>query len=391
MKRLSTPLRDSLDGAVDLLTTHRIWQGVATRRDRGRRFTQRLSLATAFSIGVLAALVVALMARPRTSDGPRAQEAPDEPLKLMGGMAFGPLEAATDERVVDFDDGSRVTLEPRARLEPLENAARSVVLHLAAGKATFDVRPGGRRRWSIEAGLATVEVVGTRFSIGRGGSRLVVAVERGIVLVRGERVADRIRQLGAGERLQIDAEPITQPMAAPLGRTSGISGGHHAVPDGGSAAETSWQDRAKRGDYVEAYRELGANGIAESAKTADIDQLLALADVARLSGHAAAGVEPLERVLAEHSRDPRAALAAFTLGRLQLDSLADAPAAARAFQRAMALQLPDALVEDTHLRLIEARARAGDRSGAHDAWTWYVEHFANSPRRTIADRWGRDP
>jgi transmembrane sensor len=99
----------------------------------------------------------------------------------------------------------------------------------------------------------------------------------------------------------------------------------------------------------------------------------------------------LRRAIDEHARDPRAALAAFTLGRVHLDSLGDPRAAARDFRVALSLGLPQVLEEDAYLRLMEAQAKAGDSVAAHETWRQYVERFPNSPRRAVADRWGREP
>ncbi len=390
MNRPSAWLRSVLDGNVDLETRHRVWQRVRARRDRPR-MTRPLAMIAAFSVGIVVALLVVAALWPKTGERAQAVAIPEAPIKLRGGIDWGAIETAAQEEKVDLDDGSFIVLQPRSRLLPLENTGRSVVLLLADGHATFDVKPGGPRRWSIETGFATVEVVGTRFSIDRSKSRLSVEVERGVVLVRGERVADRVRQLSSGDRLQIDAEAALPSSPEPPAVADSVGKASPSRAGVVSPAQASWQEMAERGDYADAYRNLGANGIAASIPKADTEQLFALADVARLSGHPTDAIEPLERVLAEHPRDPRAALAAFTLGRIQLDSLGNAPAAARAFQRAMSPDLPRALAEDVQLRLIEARARAGDRSGAHEAWSSYVEHFASSTRRPVADRWGRDP
>jgi transmembrane sensor len=263
------------------------------------------------------------------------------------------------------------------------------VLFLQSGRALFDVQHGGPRRWSIEAGLATVEVTGTRFTVQRSTTSVVVEVERGVVLVRGERVTDRVQRLGAGERLQIDQEqrpaeipPAAAPEAAPAPASSRSNRG---------AGETSWRELARTGQFVEAYETLGTGGVAARSKAADVEQLLALADVARFSGHPADAIEPLRRVVAERPGDAQAAIAAMTLGRVHLDSLGDAGSAARDFRDAIALGLPRALLEDAHLRLIEALAKSGDRGAAHRAWEAYKQQFPSSSRAPIADKWGREP
>ena len=132
---------------------------------------------------------------------------------------------------------------------------------------------------------------------------------------------------------------------------------------------------------------LGPSGIASSTQTASVDDLLALADVARLSGHPADAVTPLTRVMTEHADDPRAPLAAFTLGRLSLDALGRPAQAAAAFQRAIQLGLPQSLREDAYARMVEARARAGDEAGASAAALDYEQHFPDGKRLREVQRW----
>jgi len=271
---------------------------------------------------------------------------------------------------------------------------------LGDGRALFDVQPGGPRKWSIEAGLATVEVVGTRFTVTREAVRVTVEVERGTVLARGERVPERVKRLVAGERLDVESEGnglLTEPpsVASPADSAAPSSSPAPNAPrreatDAGRE-NPSWQDLAERGKYSEAYQNLGADSIATRAKSADVEQLLALADVARFSGHPTDAVGPLRRVMSEHRLDSRAGLAAFTLGRVHLDAMNEPAAAARDFADAIALGLPQALLEEAYLRLIEARAKAGDQHGAHETWSEYYDRFPHSTRRSAADRWRQGP
>jgi TolA-binding protein len=209
-----------------------------------------------------------------------------------------------------------------------------------------------------------------------------------------DRVPDGVKRVEEAHSIEVEQEqhpeplpraPSPPPTRAPAAVQSSRPERTHAVLD------DAWRDLAAQGDYAAAYKSLGPGGIATQARTADLDQLLTLADVARLSGHAADAVEPLRRAIADHAQDPRAALAAFTLGRVHLDSLGDSAAATRDFRDALSLGVPQALVEDAYLRLMEAGARSGNRGAAHHAWEEYVERFPQSPRRAVADKWGREP
>jgi transmembrane sensor len=162
-------------------------------------------------------------------------------------------------------------------------------------------------------------------------------------------------------------------------------------PAASVAASPVWRELARRGDNVGAYAELGPGGVARAARSAQVEDLFALADVARLSGHPADAVEPLERVVAEYPSDPRAPLAAFTIGRVELESLAAPGAAARAFEQALALGIPGGLAEDAYVYLAEARARSGDRAGAARAYQDYGVRFPGGRRAPDVRRWTTDP
>lgn len=85
-------------------------------------------------------------------------------------------------------------------------------LRLARGEARFDVRGSGPRRWVVECGLASVEVVDAEFHCARRTNRLRVSVERGAALIRGDGVPDSLRWLGAGDSLEL-GDPATAPGA----------------------------------------------------------------------------------------------------------------------------------------------------------------------------------
>ncbi|MCZ7686580.1 MAG: FecR family protein [Sandaracinaceae bacterium] len=192
---LPDPIADVLKDTADEARVRRLWRGIEARRASPRR-SRAPALAAAVA---LAAGVLLWIAWPRAS-------APG-PLALAGGGALSTMDGP---REVLLDDGSRIVLEQGARVEPLQSSATAVTLLLARGRARFEVQPGGPRRWSIESGVATVEVVGTVFTVERGVGWARVEVERGVVVVRGERVPDRAARLARGDALTIGEGEIAR-------------------------------------------------------------------------------------------------------------------------------------------------------------------------------------
>jgi hypothetical protein len=111
-----------------------------------------------------------------------------------------------------------------------------------------------------------------------------------------------------------------------------------------------------------------------------VDELLRAADAANLSARPREAVEALERIVREHARDGRAAMAAFMLGRLWMDDLASPARAAASFAHARELAPRGPLVEDTYLREVEAWMRAGQPDRAAAAARAYLTQFQDSPR-----------
>lgn len=341
-------------------------------------------------------------------------------LQLSGGEPIHVLLASESARTFTLTDGSRIELSSGASVHAVSNEPSRILWALHQGKATFDVKPGGGRLWLVEAGLVTVEVVGTRFSVERFASRVDVRVERGSVVVRGERVPDRAVRVDAGGHFEIDAgspaaagaDPVDAgpmdagpvdagpvdagPMdAGPLEEPSSIDGASAGSDAGGRAGaeaiangkNTAWRDYAKRGEHAKAYDALGTQGVSRAAEGASVAELLELADVAQLSGHAGEAVTPLSRIVSQHPSDPNAPLAAFTLGRLQLDQLGQPAAAATSFSKALSLGLSGGLAEDALSRLVEARARSGDRVGAKAAALEYEKRFPGGRRAASVRKW----
>jgi transmembrane sensor len=204
--------------------------------------------------------------------------------------------------------------------------------------------------------------------------------------VRSEFIADRVRRLTDGQSLDVfspqgesrapASPPVTEaPRTPPAPRND--------VPP----PNARWRELAHQGNFTEAYGLLGSSGVHQISEVGAVRDLLTVADVARLSGHPSEAVPPLRRILDDHSDDPEASVAAFTLGRVQLDALGDPADAADSFARAIALHVPPGLEEDTAARLVEARARAGDMAGARRAAEEYRRRFPAGARSRDVSRW----
>jgi transmembrane sensor len=387
------PLKDCLLDPVDEAAVHRVGERIDARMRRPHR-RRTFSLALAGAAAVVA--IVAVAARLNHHAGP---------LRLDDGRELAAMEAGVATREIALSDGSRIRLSPGARIEPLQSSGTSFSAIVTQGRADFEVRPGGPRHWVIECGLASVEVMGTAFACDRAPGRLLLEVHHGAVLVRGERVPDRARRLSAGETLVLEEEkghpPVTDDAFAlpALPETASLAGspvaesstsvakGEEARSKGRLAPARSWRDLAQNGRHGEAFASLGTEGLRRESKRLGVSDLFALADVARLSGHPADAVVPLERILSDFANDAQAALAAFALGRLELDSLGQAQSAASAFGKALALGIPRTLREDVRARLVEAYARSGDAGAARRAADAYLDEFPHGRHMQAIQGW----
>jgi transmembrane sensor len=150
------------------------------------------------------------------------------------------------------------------------------------------------------------------------------------------------------------------------------------------AEPSHWRDDAARGDYVAAWTALAR----ETAPLDGMQDLLLAGDVARLSGHPAAAVGPLSRAADLHPDDPRAPLAAFTLGRVHLEDLGAPRDAALAFARARSLGPGGPLAEDALAREVEAWSRAGETETARGLALTYTRLYPQGRRLRAVRQFG---
>jgi transmembrane sensor len=389
MTRLPIPVKDVLSDRQDEVAVERVWHRLESR-PAPRRWVKPALLVPALAAAAAVVTVFAWQSWPRVVR-PASPSGPLQALQATGPVDLERALSATDGLALALSDGSQLSATAGTRLEPFENSSHAVGLLLARGEATFDIKPGGPRRWTIEAGLATVEVVGTRFTLRREEKRLSLKVERGVVLIRGDRVPDRARRLKDGEALELSEPEVVAPPPAP--EPAPAPPRLAIAPPPTAPVQVEWASLAQRGDYRGAFEMLGEPGLRQELARVvdDPQQLLALADVARMSGHPALAVAPLSSIVQRHRASPDAPLAAFTLGKIELDALGHPAKAAEAFGAAIELKAPQGLVEAAWARLVEAHSRAGNRDRARAAAAEYDKLFPAGQHRREVEGWLRSP
>lgn len=260
----------------------------------------------------------------------------DTGLRLRGGAAFSGIEARSVPKAVTFEDGSSLRLAQHSVVDALVMSARDVVLRLSMGKLVLNVMPDGVRRWTVQAGAVSVEVVGTRFIVERTAERVTVTVSHGTVLVRSEDLPERVERVGAGESLSVDIVSLS----------------------------SHTDEQTKRTTKSDSQPPVGA-----------VAALLERADRARLQGDWSVARHSLERVVNEFTDDPRAPLAAYQLATVRQSQGAAPEQVAAAFAYALRQNLGTSLRQDCYWRLLQAQIASGQRAASKETARVALEDF----------------
>jgi transmembrane sensor len=382
------PLATTLETELEEAAIPELWHRIDARLAPPSSGRTRAVLGSAL---VAAAALVLLLVGRRWLGGTG-----EGALALANGRTPTVLSAAEGDQRFRFTDGSCVDVAPFTELHVVQNDARTFVAALERGRSTFDVRPGGPRRWVVEAGTASVEVIGTRFDVQREPTAVRVDVERGIVLVRSSALAGGSVRLTAGQSVVVVAQaragsdPSAAAEAAPARLPDALSSRAHALepqtpalePPVSSAPALEVSSGSAAHSARPSARSTGA------APTDAVDSALSAADAARRRGDRLEAVRMLETALAAAgSGDKRRGLAALSLARLILTS---EPARAASVLRESFGAMPVGLVEDALARRIEAEGRAGDFAEARRLASEYRRRFPEGQRSREVTRWSGD-
>jgi transmembrane sensor len=231
-----------------------------------------------------------------------------------------------------------------------------MVVGAKSGSYRFDVVPNPARQFVVHVASVTVRVLGTQFVVAKTGGRAEVRVERGRVEVTWP---EGRTELGVGESGWFPPEPPALAAAAASTVPSPWPSAVKGPPSTKNRAQ--FIELSRQGNYQAAYAMIDRTPTPFEGSAED---LMMAADAARLSNHPSQAIVYLQRITRDYSRDSRAPLAAFTIGRICMNQLARPAAAAEAFGLVRRLAPAGALVQDALAREAEALEQAGQHAAA---------------------------
>jgi hypothetical protein len=292
-----------------------------------------------------ATAVVAIVSRA----GVREEAAAPLAYGIEGG-ALGPggvIEArGATEPAVRFADGTVITLAKgtQGRINSVDG--RGAHLSIAEGTASVNVVPKPHARWRIDAGPFTINVHGTVFTAAWSSAtgRLDVRMERGLISVEGPLTGGALA-LRAGQRLTVvpresrvilarlddsdddapanpvaPAAPSAAATTAPSERPTAPAAVPLAVAPARPAVRPArpgrtWGASLAAGDFASIVDD-AERDLPRALASASSDDLAALADAARYRRRDDLARRALTVQRRRFAESPRAADAAFFLGRL---------------------------------------------------------------------------
>jgi transmembrane sensor len=336
-------LRRHLEPALAPEDVERLVRGGAERRQRSRH---RRTLGTGLVLGAVGTVAVLFLFRFSTpGEAPRGAS-PVDSGSVRGGAALASVEppARRTPRIVSLRDRSRaVALEAGTQLSVEEDAPESVHLRLDRGRARFEVTRRPERSFSVRAGGVTVSVIGTTFGVEVVADRVGVSVESGVVEV----------DWGVGQKRLVAGESgWFPPLVTSALRELEAAEPLRSAPPGAGPSPSSGRE-----------------------PKANAQSLLAAVDASRSRGEPGRAAELLRQILRDFPDDPRAPLAAFTLGRVLLNELGRPREAAVAFHQVRKLAPASQFAEDALAREVEAWDRASERERARALAAEYLERY----------------
>jgi hypothetical protein len=427
------------------LRADRLWRQLANAQDTamqrdplpaprvpGRSRLRKRPVGVALvALGIAAAAVILLTHRapPRTSIS--TSSLPGDVDRLLVADAHSDLP-------LRFSDGSSLTFRAGASGRMRRLGGDGAEVFLEQGRLEAHVVHTQSTLWLVHAGPYRVRVTGTRFAVVWLAARLDVSLFEGSVVIDGAVLGAGV-PLHAGQRLSVDRglvrtdplvadeaagaisaglvvpPPVAPPaavvpaaaVAAPpapgtaTGDPSAVAAhagavASHALDASPVAAENEpgpartrsvddndWLALAKHGAYAEAFSAARRAGWLRLCHRLDAHRLLTLGDVARYAGARVRAREAFEALVRRFPRDPLAADAVFSLGRLAFES-EQSDRAARWFRRYVDDWPHGPLADQAVGRLVECAIHMHDAEAARGAARAYLARAPRGPHAQLA-------
>ncbi len=187
------------------------------------------------------------------------------------------VTATGEQRRVVLADGSAVTLNTDTALA-FNTSAEQRGVKILSGEAYFEVQPDKSRPFVVKTANATVQVVGTHFTV-KAGNITQVDVESGIVACIGQRGDSR--QLTAGQHTSIADQGVAEITDIDIGMAFSWLKGRLIFQDQSLADVIAELDRYQPGVIIITDAKLAQTRITGNYKLGDTDAIIrALADIA---------------------------------------------------------------------------------------------------------------
>jgi transmembrane sensor len=419
--RIGAKIREALDDAdpLDQIRAAReaLLDWVALRNANGMRhgmrqgWLHRTALARGRTLALCGAMAVAVAVgivwlRLPISFRVSAADAPGR----LGDMveAGGP-----DPVALWFSEGSSIVLGTGSRVRVLSAEPTGARVLIESGAVDVAIVHRERRgtRWRFEAGPLHILVTGTKFRAAWRPEDQSFALEtkEGSVVVSGA-CLPAARTVSGGQSLHLScpaagrlasssaARPLTAPSVeapassrspAPLGEALAAPPSERPAapvssPASAARGAVDWRELVASGRYSQGLRVAERVGFARVCRSSNEEELLSLADAARLSGRTSRAIEALGLLRQRFPHSSGAATAAFALGRIAFERRGAYGEAALWFGTYLDEMPSGPLAGDAAGRLMEARQRGGDGARARADAERYLHRFPEGPYAVAA-------
>jgi hypothetical protein len=290
---------------------------------------------------------------------------------------------------LSFSEGSRLVLHEGGRMRVLALEKESARVLVENGVLDVSIAHPKMRRahWELEAGPFRVVVTGTKFQMAfyAREQSLSLSTQEGQVVVSGG-CQPVPKPVSAGERLDLSclaqvaspSAPVapSEDSAAPVAPSEAQN---DAVSPSRSRGDPAWRRLLASGRLAEGLHAAERADFQHVCQIATSRELLALGDAARLFGSHARAVVALRALRQRFPGTADAATAAFKLGLVAFEKQRAYAEAARWFETCLREQPAGPLMGDSVGRLMEARLRGGDLTGARADAQQYLRRFPEGP------------